>query len=182
MLICTRMQLGEALCRRSANPISAGAAARREAVNRWSEVLSHSELFGVEFTNINKRKGTSALKGWVGGLWDESSPGNAPNATTWSCFCCWGSSAPLRAGSARQKFCLSCGFGFFLPPLMCRRDWKKNQLVLLIVNHSEHKPGLAELTVQSERWGNEGEEEFSWFLDALMSLIWGFPYYRITKC
>lgn len=62
-----RMQLREALYCRSANPISAEAAARREAVNRLSEFLSHSELFGVEFANLNQRKGTSALEGWVGG-------------------------------------------------------------------------------------------------------------------
>lgn len=42
---------------------------------------------------------------------------------------------------------------FFSPPLISRRDWK-TLLLLVIINHSETKPGLAELTVQSEHWEN----------------------------
>lgn len=88
-----------------------------KVVNRLSAFLSRSsKLFGVEFININKRKGTSALKGWVGGSvmrWSNSSPGNTLAATTCSCLCCSESSALPRAGSVRQKLCLSCIF--FLP-------------------------------------------------------------------
>jgi len=42
------------------------AATRREVVNRLYKFLSCSKLFGVEFTNINKRNISSGrMSGWV---------------------------------------------------------------------------------------------------------------------
>lgn len=76
-----------------------------------------------------------------------------------SCLCCSESSDPQQAESTRQKFCLSCIF--FSIPCSAEGIKKKNKnlFLLLIVNHSENKPGFAEPTAQSEGWESWNDEE-----------------------
>lgn len=158
------MQLGEAVIAGPcvwphANLIPATAATQPKVHNGWCEFLSPIRLFGEEFIHIKNRKGRPAQKGWAGGSvarWSKSSPddlaspvapGGVPRVQP-----CWEQESWGRSA-------------FFSPPLISRRDWKK-MLLLVIINHSETKPGLAELTVQSSTGKTRrGKKVVRWFLD-----------------